>query len=82
MSAIYLFIFNHVSSLVSGIFYIILAVPTVYICSCLPQILSIRSRAYMHKKPYIDLNSNSIIINLDLFSFQNKITQSYEGTCN
>ena len=70
------------SSLVSGIFYIILAVPTVYICSCLPQILSILSRAYMHKKPYRDLDSNSIIINLDLFSFQNKITQSYEGTCN
>ena len=40
------------SFLVSGIFYIILAVPTVYICSCQPQILSKRSRAYMHKKPY------------------------------
>ena len=32
-------------------------------------------------KPHRDLNSNRIIINLDLFSFQNKITQSYEGTC-
>ena len=27
----------------------------------------------MHNKPYRDLNSYSIIINLDLFSFQNKL---------